>query len=196
MRKAGLVLGIVLVGVVAACGKDAIDPVTGGEGSGSEGFSVLLTDDPGLEDATLQGTVTGAIRVALRNDAGGLVSLGVADDIELPLHEGDTIRLSGLSRPPVDDYTAVQLRFEGVDVAVDAGSQVGDSTLANDVTLDVGGTGAATVDVLVPVFGVDNASVMEIVIDLNSEAWVTGANLDDQVVPQADLANSVLVEVN
>ncbi len=195
MRQAAFFIAVPVLCALAACG-EAIDPVTGGEGSGSEGFTVVLTDDPGDEDATLQGTVTGAIRVGLRNDAGALVSLGVADDIELSLHDADTIRLEGLSRPPIDDYTAIQLRFEGVDVVVEAGSQVGDSTLANNVTLDVGGSSAATVDVLVPVFSVDNSNVMEIVIDLNSESWVTGANLDDQVVPQADLTNSVLVEVN
>lgn len=195
MRNARMLCAVPLACVVLACG-EAIDPVTGGEGSGSERFGVLLTDDPGNEDATLQGTMTGSIRVSLRNDAGALVSLGVANDVELPLHDGDTVRLEGLSRPPIDDYTTVQLRFEGVDVEVEAGSQVGDSTLANNVTLDVGGTGAASVDVLVPVFSVDNSSVMEIVIDLNSESWVTGTNLDNQVVSQADLANSVLVEVN
>lgn len=195
MLKARMFFAIPVVCAVCACG-ESIDPVTGGEGSGSEGFTVVITDDPGTEDATLQGTMTGSIRVSLRNDAGALVSLGVADDIELPLHDGDTVRLEGLSRPPIDDYTTVQLRFEGVDVEVEAGSQVGDSTLANDVMLDVGGTGAATVDVLVPVFGVDNARVMEIVIDLNSESWVTGPNLDNQVVSEADLSNSVLVEVN
>lgn len=196
MRKAMTFFAIPCVIAAAACGKDAIDPVTGGEGSGSEGFTVVVTDDPGEEDATLEGTMTGAIRVSLRNDQGALVSLGVADDIEIPLHVDDTLRLTGLSRPPIDDYTAVQLRFEGVDVVVEAGSQVGDSTLANNVTLDVGGTGTATVDVLVPVFSVAASNVMEIVVDLNSESWVTGDNLDDQVVPQADLTNSVLVEVD
>lgn len=195
MRKSRMLFSVPVVCALVACG-EAIDPVTGGEGSGSEGFSVLLTDDPGDEDATLQGTVTGSIRVGLRNDAGAIVSLGVADDIELPLHDGDTITLSGLSRPPVDDYTGVQLRFEGVDVEVEAGSQVGDSTLANNVTLDVGGSGTAIVDVLVPVFSVATSNVMEIVIDLNSESWITGTNLDNQIVPQASLSNSVLVEVN
>lgn len=195
MRRARMLFGVPAVCALMACG-EAIDPVTGGEGSGSEGFTVVLTDDPGEQDATLQGTVTGSIRVGLRNDAGAVVSLGVADDIELPLHEGDTVVLTGLARPPVDDYTAVQLRFEGVDVEVEAGSHVGDSTLANNVTLDVGGSGTATVDVLVPVFSVAAANVMEIVVDLNSEAWVTGVNLDNQVVPQAALSNSVLVEVN
>ena len=194
MRKATMFFAIPVVVGAIACG-EPIDPVTGGEGSGSEGFTVVVTDDPGNEDATLQGTVTGSIRVSLRNDAGAVVSLGVADDIEIPLHEGDTIRLEGLTRPPTDDYTAVLLRLEGVDVEVEAGSQVGDSTLSNNVTLDVGGSSTAAVDVLVPVFSVDNSNVMEIVIDLNSEGWITGENLDDQVVPQADLVNSVLVDV-
>lgn len=196
MHRMKAYLAIPLAFAAMACDNEPIDPVTGGEGSGSEGFRVVVTDDPATAGETLQGTVTGTIRVALRNDAGSLVSLGVADDVEIELHEGaDTVALEGLSRPPLDDYTAVQLRFEGVVVEVLAGSEVGDSTLAQNVVMDVGTAGNAVVDVLVPVFGVDAASVIEIVVDLNSEGWVTGENLDDALVPQADLVNSVTVDV-
>lgn len=196
MHRIKAYLAIPLAFAAMACGNEPIDPVTGGEGSGSEGFQVVVTDDPAGDEETLRGTVSGTIRVSLRNDAGGLVSLGVADDIEIELHEGaDTVELEGLTRPPLDDYTAVQLRFEGVVAEVLAGSEVGDSTLAQNVVMDVGTAGNAVVDVLVPTFGVDASSVLEIVVDLNSEDWVTGDNLDDAVVPQADLVNSVSVDV-
>lgn len=196
MRRNTASLVILAAFGAVACGEDAIDPVTGGEGGGAEGFSVVVTDDPGINDATLAGVVRGTLRVALRNDAGALVDLGPAEGVEVPLHAGaDTILLEGIARPPADSYSAVQLRFEGVDVEVFAGSVVGDSTLPQNVVLDVGSAGVATVDMLVPVFDIASAFATEIVVDLNSEAWITDTNLNDVAVPQSDLATSVSVDV-
>lgn len=195
MRRAIGLLSITVV-VAAGCGDDAIDPITGGEGNGATGFAVLVTDDP-TGTASISGELTGSIRVALRNDAGALVSLGVMQDAEVLLHEeGDTLRLTDLSRPPADDYTAIQLQFEGVTASVDAGSEIGDTTLTSGAVLDVGGGSAATVEIAFPTLTVDNDSEARILIDLNSEDWITEANIDDAAVPEDDLINSVTVEID
>ena len=194
MRRAiGLLTTTVVV--AAACGENAIDPITGGEGSGATGFAVLVTDDP-TGTGSISGEMTGSIRVSLRNDAGALVSLGVMQDAEVLLHEdGDTLQLTDLSRPPADDYTGIQLQFEGVSVRVGSGSEVGDTTLTSNVVLDVGTGSVAAVEVAFPTFTVDNDSDVAIVVDLNSEDWITEANLEDQAVPEDDLVNSVTVEI-
>lgn len=199
------VIGLLLfpIALVAACGEDAINPVTGGEGNGATGFSVLITDDPENDPgpgtgptADLIGEMTGSIRVLLRNDADALVDLGTMQDLEIALQHGaDSVRLSDLSRPPTDTYTGIQLRFEGVTVTVESGSEVGDSTLASDVVMNIGSASLATVEIATETFDVDSDSDMDIVVDLNSELWVTGENLDDNLVPQADLANNVSVEI-
>ena len=194
------VIGMLPIAVVlaAACG-DAIDPTTGGEGNGATGFSVRITDDPPGTPSTpdFTGDLSGAIRVALRNDAGALVSLGVMQNAQVALQEeGDTLLLTDLSRPPADDYTAVELRFEGVDVTVLAGSEVGDTTLASNAVMELGSGNLATVLVAVPTFSLDNDSDVAILVDLNSEAWVTRSSLAASVVPQAAIANSVTVEID
>ena len=195
MRRAIGLLSIT-VAFAAACGENAIDPVTGGEGNGATGFDVLITDDP-TGTPTMSGEMTGSIRVALRNDAGALVNLGVMQGAEVQLQdEGDTLRLTDLSRPPADDYTGIQLQFEGVDVRLDSGSEVGDTTLTSNVVLDVGAGSAATVEIAFPTFSVDNDSETAILVDLNSEDWITRANIEDAAVPEDDLVNSVTVEVD
>lgn len=204
MRRHGLVL--LAAALAAACGESAIDPTTGGEGGGSTGFDILVTDDPANDPApaagrspaapgAIVGELAGAIRVSLRNDAGALVSLGTAD-IEMPIQHGaDTVRLADIARPAADSYVAIQLRFEGVTVTVESGSEVGDSTTTSDVTMNVGTGSLATVEIATETFDVDNDTQLDIIVDLNSELWITGENLDDATVPQADLAANVTVEI-
>jgi len=108
---------------------------------------------------------------------------------------GDSLRLSDLNRPAADSYVGIQLRFEGVAVTVFEGSEVGDSTLTENVTLAVGSGGLATVEVATQTFTIDSQSDVDIVVDLNSELWITTTNIEDAAVPQADLANNVTVEI-
>jgi hypothetical protein len=207
MRRA-IALVLIPVAFAAACGEDAIDPVTGGEGNGSTGFAVIVTDDPSNDPSpspsaspsaprAIEGFMTGAIRVSLRNDAGALVNLGVMQDVEIPLQEGgDSLRLSDLERPPADEYVGIQLRFEGVTVTVNSGSEVGDSTLTSNVVMNVGTGSLATIEIVTPGFDIDSETDLDIIVDLNSELWVTGENLDDNLVPQTDLASNVSVEID
>ena len=205
MRRHGVLL--LAIALVAACGENAIDPTTGGEGNNSTGFAVIVTDDPANDPApgalrarlgplALTGEMVGAIRVSLRNDSDALVDLGTAD-IEMALQQGaDSVRLSDLSRPPTDTYVGIQLRFEGVDVTVDSGSEVGDSTITSDVTMSVGSGSLATIEIATETFDVASDSQLRLVLDMNSELWITGENLDDAVVPQADLSSNVTAEID
>jgi len=204
MRRHGLLL--IAVTSIAACGENAISPQTGGEGNNSTGFSIVVTDDPANDPSpvaaspsapsAITGEVVGAIRVSLRNDDDALVDIGTAD-IELPLQSGaDSVRLSDLSRPPADTYVGIQLRFEGVDVTVESGSEVGDSTITSDVVMNVGSGSVASIEIATETFDVASDTQLRITVDLNSELWITGENLDDAAVPQADLASSVTVELD
>ncbi|HUF14072.1 MAG TPA: hypothetical protein VMN78_13290 [Longimicrobiales bacterium] len=205
MRRLISLLTVPLALAGTACG-DPIDPVIGGEGGGTTGFAVILTDDPtndpGLSGSrasqgplAITGEMDGSVRVSLRNDANGLVDLGVDQDVVLPLQQGsDSLRLQNLSRPPTDTYVAIQLRFEGVTVLVRDGSEVGDTVLTEDVRLDVG-NGLATVEIATLPFDISGETELVLVVDLNSEAWITRANLDAGTVPQADLSNNVTIEI-
>ena len=187
------------------CGENAIGPITGGEGEGNTGFAVLVTDDPANDPTSgpqrvapqaVEGVFAGSIRVSLRNDEDALVDLGLMQDAEVELQEGgDSLRLADLSRPPADDYVGIQLRFEGVDVTILSGSEVGDSTLTENVVLDIGSGGLATIEIATQSFAIDSETDLDIVVDLNSELWITGDNIDDTIVSQADLANAVTVEI-
>ena len=189
----------------AACGENALDPLTGGEGGGNTGFAVLITDDPANDPApgpqaaapqAIEGELTGSVRVSLRNDAGGLVDLGTTDDLVIDLQQGaDSVLLSDLTRPGNDSYVGIQLRFEGMTATVFEGSEVGDTTLTDDVVLDVGGGGIATIEVATQTFEIDSETDLDIVVDLNSELWITTTNIEDEAVSQADLANNVTVDI-
>lgn len=188
---------------IAACSGDALEVVTG-EGPGTTGFAVHVTDDPTIDASPgsgptgpvdFSGELDGSIRVALRSDGGALVDLGLVQNAVIELQQvGDTTALSDLNRPPTDTYVAVQLRFEGVSVRVDAGSEVGDTTLTQDAILNVG-NGLATVEIATQPFTVTSEATLDVIVDLNSELWVTTTNLDDDAVPQADLTNNVTVDI-
>ena len=202
-RLIGLILPLSLAG--AACG-EAIDPVTGGEGSGATGFAVILTDDPtndagttsgdGQTPLALFGEIEGSVRVSLRNENNALVDLGADRDAFLELQQrADSLVLQDLTRPPTGTYTAIQLRFEGVSVLVGGGSEVGDTTLTQDALLCVGNGGVATVEIATLPFDVASDTDLDIVVDLNAERWITESNLDAGLVLQTDLANNVTVEI-
>lgn len=201
-RASPFILTLSLAGI--ACGDDAIDPVTGGEGSGETGFAVILTDDPGNDPGlapqraapqAITGELEGSIRVALRNQADNLVELGLDQDAFLELQGADSLRVADLTRPPADTYVGVQVRFEGVTVTVFEGSEVGDTVLTENATLGLGSGGIATVEVATLPFDITSETVLDVVLDLNSEQWITSENVDAATVPQADLTNNVTVDV-
>jgi hypothetical protein len=201
-RTTGLLL---LVGLTAAACGDSIGPITGGEGGGNTGFAVKITDDPANDPApgpqrvgpqAVAGELVGSVRVSLRNDAGSLVDLGTTDDVVVELQQGaDSVELEDLTRPANDTYVGIQLRFEGATATVFSGSEVGDTTLTEDTPLDVGSGGVATVEITTQTFTINSESEFDIVVDLNSELWITTTNIEDAAVPQADLANNVTVEI-
>lgn len=203
MRRYSWML-VPLAVTLAACGNDAIGPVTGGPGSGATGFSVVLTDDPATSPTgsiptaptTLAGNLSGAVRVALRNDAGTLVDLGLSQSAQVPLRAGsDTVALRNISRPPAGSYVGVLLSFEGATATVLAGSQLADTTLAQTAVLGVGTTGLAVVEFITPPFAVTTQNQVRVVVDLNAERWITRNSLIAGAVSQAELANNVTVAV-
>lgn len=201
-RGTSLLLLPLSIGIVA-CGDDAIKGVTG-EGPGTTGFAVLVTDDPSNDPTSgpvragplaFTGEMEGSIRVAVRSDGGALVDLGLVQDVLIELQQvGDTVVLDDITRPPTDTYVGVQLRFEGVTVTVASGSEVGDTTLTQDAVLNVG-NGLATVEIATLPFAITSDTNLDVVVDLNAEQWVTTTNVEDNAVPQADLANNVTVEI-
>ena len=202
-RLSSLLLPLALAG--AACG-DPIDPITTGGGTGATGFAVILTDDPANDPATaltrsgagplaIDGEIEGSVRVFLRNENDALIDLGADREVFLELQGSDSLTLRGLTRPATGRYVGIQLRFEGVSVLVRGGSEVGDTVLTQDAVLDVGNGGVATVEVATLPFDVVSEIDRDVVVDLNSERWITEANVDAGLVPQADLANNVTVEI-
>lgn len=204
MRRTTSLLLVPLSLAGIACG-DAIDPVTGGEGSGATGFAVVLTDDPANDPApgpqrvgpaAITAELEGSIRIALRNEADDLVDIGIDQDAFLELQQaGDSLELRGLTRPATDTYVAIQIRFEGVTVTVFQGSEVGDTTLSGTEAVGLGSGGLATVEIATLPFDIDSESVLDLVLDLNSELWITGDNLEAGIVPQADLTNAITLEI-
>lgn len=204
MRRTTRLLLVPLSLAGIACG-DAIDQVTGGEGSGATGFGVVVTDDPGNDPGpgpqrvapeAIAAELEGSIRIALRNEADDLVDIGIEQDAFFELQQvGDSLRLRGLSRPPSDTYVGIQIRFEGVTVTVFQGSEVGNTTLSGTEVLALGSGGLATVEIATLPFDVDSEAVLDLVLDLNSELWITEDNIEVGIVPQADLVNGISIDI-
>lgn len=187
---------LLLALATAGCDNERIGGVVGG--GSDQGFNVVLIDDPdALPDGTvIDGFIEADVRVALRNDIGDLVTLGVARDVVFDLQgPGETLRLDGLDRPAAGTYGGVQVSLEGARVELAEGSIIGGTTLAEDAQLQLGTAGAATLEVATLPFDVVSETARTVVIDLNAEQWLTNANIGAATVPVTDLSNNVTVTV-
>lgn len=194
---------LLLALVIASCDEDPIQTVVVGE-PGESDFDVILTDDPANDPGTSDGDAplpvvaefAGDIRVALRTQAGAMVTVGLARDLLFDLQQAaDSLALPAQSRPADGTYTGAQISFEGVTVRLREGSIVGDSTLTQDVVLDLATIGPVTVDLITQPIVLSEQTDPRVVLDLNAERWITTTNLGTRSVPQSEVRNNLSIDV-
>lgn len=178
---------------LVACGDDTgtnpdPDPSTHGyvraaitDGSGA---SAAMFSRAGAGSAN--GTIQADVQVEIQTQAGAWVDVGNPAQVNVAAQSnGSATVISGDVLVPVGTYSRVRLTMENAEAHLLAGSVLGVLTLTADVDIVIGGSdGRVIVEYTVSPFTVQAGGTVstELLFDLNSEAWLTQATAEAQVV--------------
>lgn len=197
-----LLPGVLLIFGLAGCGDDSTGPETGraeafvGDDPGSAATMALLAGEPadGSSGASLTftGTAAGDFQASVSADGNTWIDLGSPNGITVQLQSsGKGTTVHGAQTVPAATYARARLILRDVEITVNAGSQVDGVTLETDAKLDLAldeelvlerevGPVTATVD-----------SGIEVLFDLNAEAWLTAEAVTTGTLSESQVAASV-----
>ncbi len=169
-------------------------------------LAVACNDDPvelgrarGLvhdaKTAAFSGELSGDVQVSISSGGTSWFELGSLNGITIALQsDSDTSNVHGEQDAPVNTYSRVRLVLDGVGAELKAGSIIGNTTLASDVLVGLGGADRRVeIDKQVAPFSVlgDDAVRSSILFLLNSRLWITEASLQQGVVEDAAIQGAV-----
>lgn len=201
-------LGLTLSAVACSDDDDPTDP-TGDMGT----VQATLVDDPDPQpapwmapgaasrttlarqlQAAFSGTFQGETRVEIYHPGDDRwVEVAGQSTTTLDLASNDQAVLGSSSQIDVGTYTRMRLTITGGEAVIAAGATLGGIVLVADVTLDLGGSSNVVIEKDVAVTVAADATTT-LVIDLNSEAWVTEENTDDGTVTEGEMESAADVE--
>lgn len=186
----------------AACGEASAPEPTGA-------IETLLIDDPGSELALalplprfafvhhknfggdyFHGRLAGDMQIQVSQDGtrfhtvvgGEALAVGLQDP-----EEAAVLRASG--HVPAGVYRYVRLIINQAQATLASGSEIGGLDLPSDITLSLGGAGEVILEkLLVQPLHVTAATTAQLLVDFNSERWVTEDNVLAGQVRTEDLA--------
>lgn len=190
-------LGLTLSAV--ACGDD--DSTTPTDETGT--VQAVLTDGPDPQpvgpaampvtrqiEAGFQGTFEGDTRVEIYSaDEDRWIEVATRSNTQLDLASTDQASLGSSTEIAAGSYTRMRLTVTGGEAVIQAGATLGGIVLAADVTLRLGSGGQAVIEKDIA-FAVSSESTTTLTIDLNSEAWVTEENADDEEVSEEEMSEA------
>lgn len=159
--------------------------------AGAPSFSQSYSDSQGR----VEGTVHFRARVYVRAETGQWVEVTkrAADSTSVQLSDSTRAKTFVTARINAGTYDRVRVEFEEVRADVQSGLRVSlGSLLTGTVRVDLGGDGKATVEREVPVTVRGDAST-QLVIDLNSGAWLTSADSQTRAASETSFQSSVRV---
>lgn len=197
-------LGLTLSAVACSDDDDPTDPM-GDMGT----VQATLVDDPDPQpaprtasqttlarqlQAAFSGTFQGETRVEIYHPGDDQwVEVAGQSTTTLDLASNDQAVLGSSSQIDVGTYTRMRLTITGGEAVIGAGATLGGIVLVADVTLDLGGSSNVVIEKDVAVTVAADATTT-LVIDLNSEAWVTEENTDDGTVTEGEMESAADVE--
>lgn len=92
-------------------------------------------------------------------------------------------------------YTRVRLTITGGEAVIEAGATLGGVQIGADVTLALGGSQDVVIEKDVA-FTVQANAATDLVIDLNSEMWVTEENVEEEEVTEDEMEEAARVDAN
>lgn len=185
--------------LATGCGGD--DPA-GVDDTGTASASV--SDNPSTTSAfrseswspeaagTFSGTLNASAAVEISADGQTWIDVGSPSNISLAMQStGSETSVASNAEIPVGTYTRVRLRLSGATANIDAGAVLGAITLSSAVAIRVGGSDQEVViEKTVEPFVVSADVHTQIMFDLNSEAWVTAANAEDETAEDEEVEDA------
>ena len=204
-RAAKMVLAVLASTGAVAC-EDATGP---GDGAGQVELAAVGDSDatsssaaaspsepaPSTTTAGSEGTVHFRARIYLWTDAGQWVEVtngaAAAGSVAASGDGGATVLAS--SRLRARSYTRARVVFEEVRAEMTGGVQLHPGTIVTgELTVEMAGGGRATVEREIDL-QVRSGSTARLVIDLNSNAWMTLADAQTRMVSRSDFESAVRV---
>ncbi|HEX6938412.1 MAG TPA: DUF4382 domain-containing protein [Longimicrobiales bacterium] len=201
LRITSVALAAMLAPVLAGCGDDGTGPEDGGR------VEAKMTDAPAEPSAAVapatssgfrpavagsySGSFTGNAKVAISADGETWIDLGDAQSVSLSLQStGDTTSVHGNARVPFGTYAYVRLELADANAHVDAGATIGTISLDAAIDVTVGTGGSVVIEKQVQPFEVRAGTRTTIIFDINSEAWMTEENAEDEQVDEQEVEES------
>lgn len=204
-RSAKMVLAVLVSTGAVAC-DDATGPGEGngqvelaavGDGDPSSSSAATSPSEPGTSASTTgsEGTVHFRARVYLWTDAGQWVEVtngaAAAGSVAASGNGGATVLASSSVR--ARSYTRARVVFEEVRAEMTGGVHLdAGTTVSGELKVEMGGGGRATVEREIDL-RVRSGSTARLVIDLNSNAWMTLADAQSRTVSRSDFESAVRV---
>lgn len=188
-----VIAALVMSVSLAACDDDddlVVPPVDDEEGTVE---LAVVDEDPAAGDETVTGQFTADVTVQLWIDDDWQDVSGLsATDLTLDL--GAEEEVVGSATVDADTYDEARLVLSDASVVVNAGSEIGEEPLEEDVTLTVAEGGEVIVGYAVPVVLPDDGTV-RLVLALNSGAWLTEQALEAETIAATDFETAVSLTV-
>ena len=188
MKKSHWIAAVTAVVAAAGCGSDALGPDT----AQGEGF---VSDAPAAA-ATYSGTAAGDFQVSFSSDGQTWIDLGSLNGITVTLQDAATGQtVHGQQVVPEGTFNRVRLIVQDIEFTVAAGGTVGGVAIGEETKADLASGAPLSIERAVQEFTLSEGQRVEIRFDLNSEVWLTAADLQAGVLPTAAAEAGVTVSV-
>jgi len=196
-RIVSLVLLAAAVLGLAACGDS-----TGPDGPGMvdvvmyDGSAQALTGPPGAAAAdTYSGTFEGDVTVELSPDGQTWIDVSSPTSATVDLQSEDRTTVTSEAEVAGGSYSHVRITLHSATATLDAGAQIGGTTLATAANISIGGGSDVVVEKEVFPFTLDADVAMVLSVDLNSEAWVSQQTVTSGTAASSEIQSATAVEV-
>lgn len=167
---------------VLGCDEDPLDPdVTGIVDAvvqdNPQQVASAAFSDPEATNA-FSGTAAGDMHVSLRTTDGEWVDVGSPNGITVNLQSSGATTVHGPTSVPVADYDRVRLTMSEVEVTVEAGSVIEETTLQGDAKATIAADAPLVVERTVAEFSISESGTAMVVFELNAENWLNLSVLD------------------
>lgn len=200
---AGALAGLLAFG--AACDDDDDNGITPPPEPEPATLSAEIHDEPSDPEAepTFTGTMTADAQVSVSTDGQNFTPLGDPTPITLDLQSSDRVTIHSDAELDEGTYTHARLTLTSVELTLDAGSTVGETTLEEETPITVGieadgetvGQVEADAELATPITATEGTSAGTLVWHVGADTWITEDAVNAGEVASADVVAATTAEV-
>jgi len=152
----------------------------------------------GASASQYEGTIRGDMAVEISADGVVWYELGAPAQVAVQAQHGNGTTVHTEVTVPEGQYVFIRLRMENAQAELHAGAVIGSLTLSTDITVMINNGAEVVIEKQVPAFTVSaDASVRtEIVLDLNSELWITEGSVESGSAEEAEVEEATTAETH